>query len=94
MRLELKSDTRQSDTAPPGEFIAAGAVLAGLGVLILGFVIASSLLALLGVAMIFGITAGYAIFGGSLARSWRAGLANFGLGRREPDRRERDRDEE
>ncbi len=66
------------------EFIAAGAVLGGFGLLVLGFLLASSTVALLGVGAMFGVTGFFAFAKGSIARSWRHGMQNFHLlGRRE-----------
>ena len=74
------------DTAPASEFVAAGAVLGGAVLTLLGILGGSGTVALFGVVLIFGVTGGYAIFSGSLARSWRHGISQFLLFR--PGRRD------
>jgi len=69
------------DTAPASEFIAAGAVLSGALLILFGMMAGSGTIALVGIVLIFGVTGGYAIFTGSLARSWRHGTSQFRLSR-------------
>ncbi len=79
-------EARGNDTAPLSEFVAAGAVIGGLAIFFLGAVLASGIVALVGVVLIFGVTGFYAFFSGSLSRVWRHGLSQFRLGR--PGRRD------
>jgi hypothetical protein len=60
---------RRDDTAPLSEFLAAGAVLGGLVMIVLGAVVQSGTVALVGVVMMFGVTGFFAIFKGSLGRA-------------------------
>ncbi|HEU0073784.1 MAG TPA: hypothetical protein VFS30_07210 [Dehalococcoidia bacterium] len=86
---------RQDDTAPFSEFVAAGAVLGGLVLIVLGAVLQSGTVALVGVVTMFGVTGFFAIAKGSLGRAmkhYRETL--WGGSRRRPyDRSDYDRDE-
>ncbi len=75
------------DTAPLSEFIAAGAVLAGLVMLVVGAVVMSGAVALAGVVMMFGVTAFFAIAKGSMGRALNHYRATMwgGLRRRQFD---------
>lgn len=57
------------ETAPLSEFIAAGAVLAGLGLLVAGAMLASGAVALVGAVLMFGVTGFFAATRGSLGRT-------------------------
>ena len=84
-----------SDTAPLSEFIAAGAVLAGIVMLVAGAMLASGVVALLGVVLMFGVTGFFAIYKGSLGRALQHYRATMWTGRH-PDEvasRERDKDD-
>jgi hypothetical protein len=60
---------RGDDTAPLSEFAAAGAVLGGLVLIVLGAVVQSGTVALVGVVLMFGVTGFFAIAKGSLGRA-------------------------
>ena len=60
---------RKDDTAPVSEFVAAGAVLGGVLLLVAGAVMMSGVLALLGVFLMFGVTGFFAFYKGSLGRA-------------------------
>jgi hypothetical protein len=81
------------DTAPLSEFLAAGAVVAGLVMLIVGAVISSGTLALAGVFVMFVVTGLFAVIGGSLLRTLsRYGTSmwgNYYWRRRNPTRGDR-----
>jgi len=88
-------EERDSDTAPLSEFIAAGAVLAGVVMLVAGAMLASGIVALVGVALMFGVTGFFAVTKGSLGRSLRHGRSALWMSRprRGDDGTEGDRDE-
>ena len=57
------------DTAPLSEFIAAGAVLGGVGLLVAAVFLQSGVVAIIGVALMFGVTGFFAITKGSMGRA-------------------------
>jgi hypothetical protein len=81
-----------NDTAPLSEFIAAGAVLAGMALLIASVMLRSGIVALVGVVLIFGVTGFFAISKGSLGRAILHFRLTMWTGRHPDEIISRDRD--
>jgi hypothetical protein len=90
----FESQDQPNDTAPMSEFIAAGAVVAGIAMLIIGATVSSGVVALAGVILAFMVLLSYSLFKGAFGRAMLHYKATLWTGRHPDEAAASDRERE